>query len=78
MQIGKNFFKINVVDRVFEHKFPEAAHGKPTIKSKFNAITPVLGDYQRESVNRLQMNALQYSCNKWVSVCNRRWQHISE
>ena len=42
------FFKINFVDRVFEDKFPQAAHEKPTIKSKFNAITPVLGDYQGE------------------------------
>jgi hypothetical protein len=74
----KNFLKINVVDRVFEDKFPQAAHEKPMTESKFNAVTPVLGDYQGESVSRLQMNALQYSYTKWVSVCNSRWQHISE
>jgi len=78
MQIGKNFFKINVVDQMFEDKFPQAAHEKPMIKSKFNAITPVLGDYHGESASRLQMNAFQYSCTIWGSVCNSRWQHFSE
>jgi len=30
--------------RPSEDKFPQAAHEKPMRKSKFNAITPVLGD----------------------------------
>jgi len=30
--------------RPSEDKFPQAAHEKPMRKTKFNAITPVLGD----------------------------------